>query len=110
MLVGKPPYGGIGGLAGTPEFREVYEPLYKSPSRVSPFRKQIPKRIWRRIDEVLDKALALDAHCRYPSSHLWLDDLEDLNCEIRQRERLSRTSSLLIRFFCWFKGWKRPCQ
>jgi serine/threonine protein kinase len=110
MLAGKPPYGGIGGLAGTPEYRDLYEPLYQPPSRVSPFRKQIPKRIWRRIDEVLNKALALDANRRYQSSHLWLDDLEDLNCEIRQHERLSRADHLLFRFFRWLKNWKCPCR
>ena len=40
MLTGVRPYGEIGGEAGLPENRAIYEPLYRPPSQLSPMRQR----------------------------------------------------------------------
>ena len=75
MLTGKVPYGGLGGTAGTPEKRSTQESLYKPPSRLCPVRQEIPKRIWRLVDGIVETGLALDPTSRFQSDSLWVDAL-----------------------------------
>ena len=101
---GEVPYGGMGGQAGLPQNRPVYERRYQPPSRLCPYRGRVPKRIWQVIDEILTTGLALDANRRFQSSPLWLDALEDLYCEMRRKVRFGFWDSLLIRLFERFGG------
>jgi serine/threonine protein kinase len=99
MLTGELPYGGMGGKAGLPQNRSVYESRYRPPSQLCPHRKRVPRRIWKVIDEVLTTGLALDTGRRFQSSPLWLDALEDLYCEMRRKVRFGFWDSVLIRLF-----------
>ena len=101
MLTGVRPYGDRGGEAGLPENRSTYEPLYKPPSRVSPMRQELPRRIWRLIDDVIATGLELDANERFPSRGPWLEALEDLHCEIRRKGQLGKMESYLLRIIGW---------
>lgn len=102
MLTGKLPYADMGGKAGLPEHRHAYEPLYKPPSQISPQHRQVPKRIWRMIDETIDKALALDPEDRFQTGMAWLEALEDIHCEMRRKPQfnvLDRTLMAVFRRF-----------
>ena len=102
MITGKLPYGEMGGRAGTPQDRPLYEPLYRPPSRECAQRAKLPRRIWKHIDEILATGLALDREGRFQSKKLWLDAVDDLQCEIRLRVRFSGADKLMIRMFEWF--------
>jgi len=102
MLTGTPPYGEIGGEAGLPENRDVYEPLYRPPSQFSPMRTQVPQRIWKLVDEVIGRGLKLDPNDRFPSRQPWLEALEDLHCEMRRKGRFGPLDSMVLRLVGWF--------
>lgn len=104
MLTGKVPYGGSGGTAGTPEKRSTHESLYKPPSRLCPVRQEIPKRIWRLVDRIVETGLALDPTSRFQSDSLWVDALEDLHCEMRRRVKFNRFDVWTMRLFEWLAG------
>ena len=104
MLSGVCPYGEQGGAAGLPENRSRYESLYRPPSCQCPVREQVPKRVWRLIDEVIGRGLQLDPGNRYPTSGQWLEVLEDLHCEMRRRTRFSRLDSAVLRTVRWLGG------
>jgi serine/threonine protein kinase len=102
MLTGVRPYGEIGGEAGLRQYRTTYEPLYRPPSELSPLRRQIPRRIWRAVDEVVGRALKLDPGDRYPSRKPWLDALDDVYCELRRKARVGLWQSKLLGAIRWF--------
>ena len=90
LLTGQLPYGGMGGKAGLPDKRDIYERLWEPPSGLSPHRKDIPRRIWDRIDAILGRALSLSPEDRYPTDDAWLADLNGLRSEIdRKTQRIS---------------------
>jgi len=97
MLTGTRPYGEMGGEAGLRQNRATYEPLYRPPSKFSPFRRRIPPRIWRAIDEVISRGLKLDPGDRYPSRYPWLDALDDAYCELRRKARIGPWQAKLLR-------------
>ena len=82
LLTGQVPYGGMGGKAGLPGNREIYESQWQPPSKLSPHKKDLPKRIWDRIDKILQRTLSLDPEDRYPTDAAWLSDLSALRSEI----------------------------
>jgi serine/threonine protein kinase len=102
MLTGVRPYGEIGGEAGLHQYRDVYEPLYRPPSELSPMRRQVPPRIWRVVDDVIGRALKLDAEDRFPSRQPWLDSLDDVYCEMRRKAQIGPWQSKLLQMIRWF--------
>jgi serine/threonine protein kinase len=101
MLTGVRPYGEIGGEAGLRQNCATYQPLYRPPSQRSPMRRQIPRRIWRAVDDVIGRGLKLDASQRFPSRRPWLEALDDLYCEMRRKGRFNRLESTLLRWIGW---------
>ncbi|MHB0958747.1 MAG: serine/threonine protein kinase [Pirellulaceae bacterium] len=100
MLTGVRPYGEMGGEAGLRINRDIYEPLYRPPSQLSPLRRQMPPRIWRGVDELLGRALKLDANQRFPSRQPWLAALDDVYCEMRRQVRFT---PLALRILTWVR-------
>jgi len=101
MLTGQLPYSRMGGLAGLTEHRSVYEPRFQPPSRLSRDKARVPRRIWRRIDEVVSTGLALDPRKRFQSGSQWLDALDDLHCATRRRVEFQVWDSVMFRLFDW---------
>jgi serine/threonine protein kinase len=97
MLTGRLPYGDIGGKAGLPTFREDYERLYTPPSQRSLQRPRMPTRIWRQLDETIDRALALDPSQRFQTGGDWLEAVEDLYCEMRRKPQFNILDRTLMR-------------
>lgn len=90
MLTGVCPYAEQGGLAGLPEKRARLERLYRSPSSECPACEELPRRIWRLVDEVVGRGLRLDADARYQRPADWLEALEDIHCEMRRKTQFGR--------------------
>ncbi len=89
LLTGQLPYGGMGGKAGLADRRDIYERQWEPPSGSSPHRKDIPRRVWDRIDAILGRALSLSPEDRYPTDNAWLADLHGLRSEIdRKTQRI----------------------
>lgn len=85
LLTGRIPYGGVGGKAGLPKHRSIYERQWEPPSRLSPQGNNVPKRIRDRIDSILKTALSLDPEKRYTTDDAWLEDLDALRSEIDRK-------------------------
>jgi len=97
LLTGQLPYGGMGGKAGLPGNREVYESQWEPPSELSPHGKDVPRRIWDRVDTILRRALSLSPEDRYPTDDAWLVDLNGLRSEIDRKTVLSGGQGWVIR-------------
>ncbi len=103
MLTDKIPYDGHGGKVGM-----LPDPV-KSGSRlvpaseISPERNKLSKRIWRPIDELLNRSLAIDADDRFETSGQWLDGWNAAMAEIRQTKRHGGTTSLAGRVMDWIQ-------
>jgi len=102
LLTGTLPYGGMGGKAGLPGNREIYEPQWEPPSRKSPHQKDVPRRIWDRMDAILGRALSLDAEDRYPTDDEWLTDLHGLRSEIDRKTQQIPAGHWVLRCGRWF--------
>jgi len=83
MLTGELPYARMGGMAGLPEYRALYEPAFEPPSRLAPRPGRLPKRVWRPIDRVIRTGLALDPGNRFQSPRHWLEVVDNLDLLIR---------------------------
>ncbi len=101
LLTGTLPYGGMGGKAGLPANREIYEPQWELPSRKSPHKNDVPRRIWDRIDAILGRALSLDAEDRYPTDDAWLADLNGLRSEIDRKTQQIPAGHWVLRCGRW---------
>jgi len=103
MLTDKIPYDGHGGKV------EMLPDSVKSGSRlvpaseISPERNKLSKRIWRPIDELLSRSLAIDADGRFETSGQWLDGWNAAMAEIRQTRQHGGTKSLTGRVMDWIQ-------
>lgn len=92
------PYGGLGGRAGRPEYRDAAADKYVPPSRLNREGRRLPGWFWKRLNRIVATGLALDPANRYPNRRAWLDELDDLNAETRRLSRLSLPNRLIVGF------------
>jgi serine/threonine protein kinase len=103
ILTDKIPYDGHGGKVGM-----LPDPV-KSGSRlvpaseISPERKKLPKRIWRPIDNLLNRSLAIEADGRFETSGQWIDGWNSAMTEIRQTEKSRETKRLSSQIIDWIQ-------
>jgi serine/threonine protein kinase len=97
LLTGNRPYEGMGGKAGLPEFRDQYQQLYNPPSTLCPLKEKISHHIWKLIDSLIGRGLALDPSKRFQNRSQWLEAMEDLQCECRRKVHFSLWDKFLIR-------------
>ena len=92
------PYQGLGGKAGIDDHHaSCMRGSLVKPSRLSCERKRVPKRIWSRIDSLVERGLALDADNRYASAQAWLADIDDIHIAFRSQ---SPWAGVLLELFC----------
>ena len=103
ILTDKIPYDGHGGKVGMlPD--PVKSGLRLVPaSEVSPERKKLPKRIWRPIDKLLNRSLAIEADERFETSGQWLDGWNSAMTEIRQTEKPGERKRLGSQVIDWIQ-------
>jgi len=101
ILTDKIPYDGHGGGVG--KFQASVRsglPLVPA-SKMSPEKDKLPKRIWRPIDVLLQRSLAIDADDRFETSSEWLDAWTSVMHEIRSTKRHPYRDSWIQRLLGW---------
>jgi len=72
-------------------------------SEISPERDKLSRRIWRPIDDLLSRSLAIAADDRFETTGQWLDGWNAAMAEIRQTARHRNRSSLASRMMDWIQ-------
>lgn len=104
MLTDKIPYDGHGGKIG------LLSDSLKSGSRlvpaseISPERDKISKRVWRPIDELLRRSLAIDAKSRFETPSRWLDAWSAGVDVLRQVKQHPQSPNLAVRLLDWVES------
>jgi len=89
MLTLAIPYDGAGGKAGVSTMRSAFANKLLPPSKLAKRSQEgTPRGLWRHIDAAVCRGLALDPEGRFPSPRDWLNALDDIHYEFRQRKRL----------------------
>ena len=78
MLVGELPYGGIGGQAGDPNYRDRFAKGVETPSKKSVELQTLPDSIRDEIDALLQQALSLNPDNRFPSSRAFSNAIDSI--------------------------------
>lgn len=103
ILTDKIPYDGHGGKIGIlPDSVQSGSRLVP-PSAISPERDKIPKRIWKPVDELLHRSLAIKPDDRFETSSQWLESWNAAMSEVRQINRNRLQPSLLTRLADWIQ-------
>ncbi len=103
LLTDKIPYDGHGGKVGMlPDPIQSGSRLIPA-SQISPERDKLPKRIWRPIDNLLSRSLAIAADDRFETSGQWLDGWNSAMAEIRQTNQHGGQPSLASRIMDWIQ-------
>lgn len=103
ILTDKIPYDGYGGKIGMlPDPVQSGSRLVPA-SEISPEREKLPKRIWRPIDGLLARSLALNADERFETSSQWLDGWNSAITEIRQTAKPGSKKRLGSRVIDWIQ-------
>lgn len=106
LLTLRLPYDNLGGQAGRPEFAATMKDKLETPSRYLPDRGQIPKELWKGIDQIVKRGLEFDPDARYPTSDTWVDAFSELEIHLKPRAQLGRINSRLTQVIGWFaKRW-----
>jgi serine/threonine protein kinase len=95
------PYGGLGGKVGRSEYCAAKVPRLVPPSQISHERQTIPRQVWRGLDRVTLRGLALDPGQHYPTPEAWLDDLREVNLDIQRPRSLSPVHDRLTHVVGW---------
>jgi len=72
-------------------------------SEISPERDKLSRRIWRPIDDLLSRSLAIAADERFETTGQWLDGWNAAMAEIRQTARHRNRPSLASRMMDWLQ-------
>ncbi|MEZ6100704.1 MAG: serine/threonine-protein kinase [Pirellulaceae bacterium] len=103
ILTDRIPYDGHGGKVGMlPNPVRSGSQLVPA-SEISPERDKLPKRIWRSIDELLNRSLAIDAEDRFETSSEWLDSWNSAVSKIRQTSQHGNKRGLATRMMDWIQ-------
>lgn len=103
ILTDKIPYDGHGGKVGMlPDPVQSGSRLVPA-SEIGPERNKLPKRIWRPIDDLLERSLAIDAARRFETSGQWLDGWNSAMTEIRNISQHGNKRSLPIHMMNWIR-------
>jgi len=78
MLVGELPYGGIGGQAGDPNYRDRFAKGVETPSKKSVELQTLPDSIRDEIDALLQRALSLNPDNRFPSTRAFSNAIDSI--------------------------------
>ncbi|PHQ36978.1 serine/threonine protein kinase [Rhodopirellula bahusiensis] len=103
MLTSRIPYDGYGGKVGMLPDSVQSRSRLVPPSEISPERDKIPKRIWKTVDDLLDRSLAIKPDDRFETSSQWLETWNAVMAEIRHTTRHGPTPSLVSRLTDWIQ-------
>ena len=89
LLTGQIPYDGVGGKAGTPDRERVFAGKLISPSQSPAPSRDVPRGLWKAIDDAVCRGLALNPENRFPDRRAWLNALDEIYVGFRRRNKLS---------------------
>jgi serine/threonine protein kinase len=101
LLTLRLPYDGLGGKAGLPAFACQMRDLLQPPSHFSPARYHLPTIVWQGIDRLVMRGLALHPQDRHPTPEAWLNDLDQIDLDIKRPQTLSPLNDHLTRLIGW---------
>lgn len=96
------PYEELGGKAGRPEFLPGMAKRLQPPGELSPHRSLIPNIVWRGINRIVARGLALNPNDRYPTPEAWLDDLDAVYLDVQRPPTISPVYDRMTRVVSWF--------
>lgn len=102
LLTLQVPYDGLGGRAGSAQYRSERDSLYVPPSSISPEASRLDRTIWKAIDALLERALQLEPQNRFTGGPEWLAAWDSLNDLIQRPPPQSPLDRLLLRLVDWF--------
>lgn len=105
LFTGDLPYEGLGGKAGLPQFIEEFRSKLGRPSEKTQDPSRMSREVWRAIDSVLMKGVALDAEERYPGRDEWLGAIDEIYALLRLRPKLGFLDRLVLRPIVWIGSW-----
>lgn len=108
LLTQQLPYGGLGGKAGRPEYRQQALAALLSPSAVSATCRQLPRSLQQRLDDIVLRGLALKPADRFPDRQAWLQALFEVQARFRLAPELTPATNLLTRVVEWFLTPRTP--
>ncbi|RIK76988.1 MAG: hypothetical protein DCC67_13190 [Planctomycetota bacterium] len=88
LLTGQVPYDGAGGKAGLADLRAALAGTLIPPSRIPRANGHVPKGLWKALDGAVCRGLALAPNDRFAQRRTWLDALDEIHVEFRQRQKL----------------------
>lgn len=97
----QPPFDGLGGRAGLPEYESECDSLFLPPSQLSPEKDKIARQIWTSIDSLFAKSLSLEPNARHKNGIDWLAHWDSVVEQIQSKTPTSLTSRLLTSVIDW---------
>lgn len=102
LLTLQVPYDGLGGRAGSAQYRSESDSLYVPPSSISREASRLDLSIWQGIDTLLGRALQLEPQNRFTGGPEWLAAWDSLNDLIQRPQQQSPLDRLFLRVVDWF--------
>lgn len=111
LLTGEIPFDGAGGKAGLPEMRRAFAGKLIPPSRVARHAGNVPRGLWKKIDDALCRGLAFEPQARFADRRSWLDALDEIHFSFREKRRLGGFNRRVVEFLTrWTRGPSEPPQ
>ena len=101
LLTGALPYDGMGGAAGWEEHRASFAEAYMAPSRAQRATGELPRGVWRQIDELVARGLQWDASERYATTGDWRSALDAVHAVLQSPPALGRWGRRIARGVEW---------
>ncbi len=99
----QPPYDGLGGRAGLPQYENERDSLYLPPSELSREKEVLSRQLWAAIDSLFAKSLSLEPNGRHKNGNDWLADWDDLVAQIQATPPTSLVARLLDSLVNWIE-------
>ncbi len=97
----QPPYDGLGGRAGLPQYENERDSLYLAPSQLSREQDKVARHLWTSIDSLFATSLRLESNARHKNGNDWLAEWDRVVEQIQSKASSSLGSKLLTSLINW---------
>ena len=97
----QPPFEGLGGRAGLPQYEGERDSLYLPPSQLSPEKDKVAGQLWTSIDSLFATSLSLEPNARQKNGTDWLAQWDSVVEQIQSKATPSLGSRLLTSVMNW---------
>lgn len=99
----QPPFDGLGGRAGLPEYESERDSLYMPPSKLSREKDVLSRQLWTAIDSQFARSLSLEPNSRPKNGNDWLAEWDALVAKTQAVPPASFTTRLLNSIVDWIQ-------